>query len=125
MLSQNTKGYASRARYICEQIAAGGSLETVCAEEGLPQIRTVRRWLMDSRDFRRRYAQARRMRAHRLVEQVVEIADSLPATPSEAETRRQRLRIEARKWAVAQVANPALEDEADTAPPAPLTYTLD
>jgi len=114
MPSLNTKDYPVRARWVCEGIAAGKGLEQICAEPGMPQLRTVRRWLLDSPDFRARYARAKRLQAERLVEQVVEIADGLKEAPSEAEARRQRLRIDARKWAVAQLraSDVSAEDEA-------------
>ena len=118
-LSPNTKNYSSRARAVCDRIAAGETLEKICDAPGMPQLETLRRWLLDSPDFRRRYHRARRIRAERLVDQVVEIADAGAAAPSEAEARRQRLRIDARKWAVGQFAKSNLDaDEAGSDEPA-------
>jgi len=119
-LSPNTKGYPSRARVLCDRIVAGEKLEEICASPGMPELKTVRRWLLDSVDFRRRYARARKLRAERLVDQVVEIADEGDETPSEAAMRRRRLRIDARKWAVAQFANTTIDQEdGDALPPPP------
>ena len=107
--------YPKRARWVCEGIAAGMNLESICAKKDMPKPETVRKWLLQSPDFRARYMRAKRLQAERLVEQVVEIADDLQAAPSEAEARRQRLRIDARKWAVAQLSASSL-DAGDEAP---------
>lgn len=121
MPSVNTKGYPARSKWICEKVAAGASLEAACGEPGMPELNTVRRWLMESPDFRRRYLRARKLKAERLVDQVVEIADGLKDGAGEAEARRQRLRIEARKWAVAQfnAGQPFAEPEEPAALPPP------
>lgn len=125
MPSENTKDYPVRSKWVCERIAAGASLEQVCAEPGMPQLNTVRRWMLESADFRRRFLRARKLKAERLVDQVVDIADSLEDGASEAEMRRQRLRIETRKWAVGRLADPSIgEDVGQAAPPAPPRFTV-
>ena len=120
MPSKATRNYPLRADWICNAIAEGRPLAEICAEEGMPKLKTVRRWLRDSPDFRCRYARARKMHAEQLVLGVIEIADGLKEGAGDAETRRQRLRIDARKWAVAQLRSPDLHDvEPEDAPPPP------
>lgn len=68
------------------------SLEAVLKAEGMPDERTVRRWLKKHEEFRREYASAREEQAHMLADSVVEIADTEP-DPNKA-----RVRIDARKW---------------------------
>lgn len=106
-----SKTYPRRARQITERIAAGDTLEQACARKDMPATTTVRRWLLNSPDFRRRFTLARQIRRERLIDQVVEIADAQAEKPTAEEARRQKLRIDARKWAVAQFDEAAFEPE--------------
>ncbi|MBX7250259.1 MAG: hypothetical protein K1X35_14595 [Caulobacteraceae bacterium] len=106
------KTYPRRARQITERIAAGDTLEQACARKDMPSATTVRRWLLNSPDFRRRFTIARQVRRERLIDQVVEIADQQPSEVSAEEARRQKLRIDARKWAVARFDQEAFEPAA-------------
>jgi hypothetical protein len=114
--------YPRRAERVCRRLAAGESLEAICAHEDMPTLETVRGWMLDSPDFHARYLRAKQILAERLTEEVVAIADNLGEGASEAETRRQRLRIEARKWTVSRLAERpfAREAEIPTAGQAPV-----
>ena len=93
-----------RASRVCARIAAGKSLHAICADSDMPSVETVHGWLADYPDFATAYARAQRLLAERLAEQVLEIADGLDENAGEDEARRGRLRIEARKWRVSQLA---------------------
>lgn len=113
--------YRKRARRVCTALAAGKTLDAICCSPDMPKLETVRGWMLDSPDFYGRYLRAKQIHAERLTEEVVALADALPDGASEAETRRQRLRIEARKWAAARLAPRAygetpMPDPADFAP---------
>lgn len=82
---------------ICERIACGQSLRTIEAEEGMPAKSTVLRWLFQHADFRDQYAHAREASADALAEDILEIADE------EGDYNRNRLRVDARKWAAAKL----------------------
>lgn len=96
--------YRKRARKVCTRLAAGRTLDSICAEQDMPGIETVRGWMLDSPDFYGRYLRAKQIHAERLTEEIVTLADALPEGASEGEIRRQRLRIEARKWAASRLA---------------------
>ena len=101
---------------ICELIAEGKSLVTICKGKGMPHYATVMRWLeageKEAREggeiavsgraaFRDRYARARRDQAEYYAGEITDIADE-PCEDTVA-VQRNRLRVEARKWAAAKL----------------------
>ena len=60
---------------ICEEIALGKSMRTVCAQDELPEIRTVFRWLREREEFCQQYARACEERSEAWVEEMTDIAD--------------------------------------------------
>jgi len=77
---------------ICEQIADGRSLRSICADVGMPDKATVFRWLAAHETIRDQYARARESQADSLFDDILEIAD----TAEDAQLA--RLRVDARKW---------------------------
>lgn len=66
---------------LCYKLATGRSLTSICAEEGMPALRTVFDWLADREDrehrnFRDLYQWALDQRNHTFREQIVDIADN-------------------------------------------------
>ena len=47
------------AAEICSRLAAGESLRLICLDDSMPDRETVRRWLLDDKEFRGQYARAR------------------------------------------------------------------
>lgn len=105
------------ANEICERIAKGESLRSICGSERddfLPSERTVYRWLESEEEFgapfRQQYAHAREAQADFYVGEIVEIADQpnkrlLPdGTTVENDPTRDRLRVDARKWVASKLA---------------------
>lgn len=88
---------------VCRRLARGESIRRISADPKLPNSETIYQWLQDDPVFRARYAIAAAYRSDRLAEEVLELADALPQGAAETETRRQRLRIEARRWAAARL----------------------
>jgi hypothetical protein len=123
------------ANEICERIAKGESLRAICkgddqtAEGWMPNQATVYRWLASKEEwaeaFREQYARAREMQAETFVDAIVEIADATdePAKAKLAmseggeivvrDHNRDRLRIEARKWAASKLAPKKYGDKLD------------
>lgn len=103
---------------ICERIADGESLRSICQSEGMPNRMTVFRWLNDPERaaFRDQYARAREEQAEFYAESIIEIADEESVTVKVGEDEevsvvldatavaRNRLRIDARKWYASKVA---------------------
>lgn len=96
---------------ICERIADGESLRSICGGENMPNKSTVFRWLAANDLFRDQYARAREAQAESLFDEILTIAD----TPQVGEKRKvkedggieistgdmiehRRLQVDARKW---------------------------
>lgn len=62
---------------ICERLAEGESLRSICRDEDMPNKSTVFRWLADPQhvDFATKYAHARDAQTDVLVDEMVDIAD--------------------------------------------------
>jgi len=101
------------ADLICEQIADGNSLRSICADEDMPSKTTVFRWLAADTAFRDHYARAREAQADSLADDILDIADESAhdtyidengneRTNTEV-VARSRLRVDARKWIAAKL----------------------
>jgi hypothetical protein len=108
---------------ICEEIASGRSLRTICADEGMPDKATVFRWLAADEKFRDQYARAREAQADAMLEEILDIADdgtSDTYKDDEGNVRtdqeviaRSRLRVDTRKWAMSKMAPKKYGDKLD------------
>lgn len=87
------------AALICEHIASGKTLASLCEQDGMPSRATVWRWTTQYPIFLDQLTRARQAGADMLADETVDIADSEP------DAQRARNRIEARKW-YAGVINP-------------------
>lgn len=90
------------AEKICEKIANGRSLRSICAEDGMPPMKTIYRWLEANEEFRHQYTRARDKQADYFAEEIIEIADSAEA--ESAAVAKAKLQIDARKWAASKIA---------------------
>lgn len=98
---------------ICEALAEGHSLRSICASDDMPSKSTVFKWLSEQRAFSDQYARAREAQADCLFDDILEIADdgrndSYTDDEGNAKTdfdviARSKLRIEARKWMAAKL----------------------
>lgn len=84
------------ATVICERIAAGEVLTEICADDDMPNARTVSRWLMRHDDFARLYAHAREAQMHVEADQIRSLSDSVQADSDCV--AKARLQVDARKW---------------------------
>lgn len=115
MTGRPTKFTTALADIICERIADGESLRSVCRDDAMPAKSTVLAWLADDDKsaFRTKYAQAREIQADGFVDEMVEIADDgtndwMEKKNADGETtgwqengealRRSQLRIATRQW---------------------------
>lgn len=103
----------SIADEICEGIADGLSLRTICLRDNMPSRATVFKWLNDVEGFSDQYARAREEQAETLADEIVSIADdkSFDTNVNEqgyesANTEwisRSKLRVDARKWVASKL----------------------
>ncbi len=104
------------AAKICERLAEGETLRSICRDQAMPDKATVLRWLADKTktDFRDQYAHARDMQADALFDEALEIADDVSGDWStdkdgkkvvdHENIQRSRLRVDTRKWAAGKMA---------------------
>jgi hypothetical protein len=103
---------------ICERIADGESLRSICLDEDMPNKATVFRWLARHPEFCDQYARARETQADALFDDILDIADdgsndwmkrkdadgSVNGWRENGEAlRRSVLRVDARKWMAAKL----------------------
>jgi hypothetical protein len=104
---------------ICERLAEGESLRSICRSDGMPVQATVFRWLSIDEAFLKQYARAREAQADRLADEILDIADdssrdTIPKVDKEGNEygeqansewiARSRLRVDARKWLASKMA---------------------
>ncbi len=111
---------------VCQKIAEGYSMRTVCAPEEMPAIATLFRWLRDHESFREQYARATEERTEAMAEDILDIADdgsndlmTIQKGDYEYEienkevTNRSRLRVDTRKWIMAKMKPKKYGDKLD------------
>lgn len=121
---------------ICERLADGESLRSICSEDMMPSKTTVFRWLKSNSAFRDQYARARELQADGYVDEIIEIADEeciyvrkldgkladpddpddalLEATFDRTAVMRNKLRIDARKWVASKLRPKVYGDRIDS-----------
>jgi hypothetical protein len=88
---------------ICDEIAAGKTLSTICREAWCAKPRQVHIWMAEQPDFREAYEESRKVCADHLAREIVELADNAKTDLDMAKLPHQ---IHAREW-VAQRMDPA------------------
>jgi hypothetical protein len=102
---------------ICERLADGESLISICEDEGYPAYITVRRWQDKDPDFKAAYARARELQAEHFVDELSLIADDgrndfMEKVRQNGETfvdanrehlERSKIRIATRQWIVERI----------------------
>jgi len=112
--------FETRARSVLLRVAAGKTLTEISEEKRQPRLSTLRTWILDRPTFVAAYLKARRVAVEDMAAEVVALADQLAPGATPAEVSRQKLRIEARKWAIARMEaeNAELADQTPAAPAA-------
>lgn len=99
---------------ICEQLAMGKSMRTVCKEENMPCVATIFNWMRTKPEFLEQYTRAKEESADAMAEEVIDISDDgdydieIPQ-----KVARDRLRIETRKWLMSKMKPKKYSDKID------------
>ena len=97
---------------ICWRITHGEPLVRICADEHLPHVATIYRWLIRFPLFCDMYTRAREEQADTNADEILAIADEMPPEYTDEKGRTtidhsylawQKQRIEARKWTAAKL----------------------
>lgn len=94
---------------ICEELALGKSLRTVCAGEDMPSMQTVFSWFRTKPEFLEQYARAKQESSDYMAEELIDISD----TENMEDVQRARLRIDTRKWLMAKMKPKRYGDQID------------
>lgn len=101
---------------ICEELAVGKSLRTVCKGEDMPAISSVFNWFRTQPSFLEQYARAKQESADAMSEEIIDIADDGSNDWMESNKpnndgydlngeaiQRSRLRVDTRKWLMSKM----------------------
>lgn len=111
---------------ICERIADGESLRTICSDVDMPNKATVFRWLANDTALSDQYARAREAQADALFDEMLDIADNARNDWMERggeddagyslngeHIQRSKLRIDTRKWMAGKMRPKVYGDKID------------
>jgi hypothetical protein len=106
---------AEIAEAICERLAAGESLKSICRDDAMPAESTVRNWAQqDVKGFYEMYTRARNVGLDAIADEILDIADDDSRDsqvdekgaerPNPSAIQRDRLRVDARRWYLSKLA---------------------
>ena len=92
------------AREICDRLANGESLESICKDAHMPSPRAVRKWALNNyKNFSPDYARARELQAECWADQIITLADRVVVGARAEDIAGAKLAIDARKWIAAKL----------------------
>lgn len=101
-MSRPSKFTPELAAEICDRIAEGESLRAICREDGMPDRRTVLRWLDKDSAFAARCAKARELQADALEEGMAEVETLTLA--GELDPKAANVVLSSRRWRAEKLA---------------------
>lgn len=87
---------------ICEKIANGKSLRSICSSDEMPSTSTVMLWLKDKPEFSEQYARARGFQADMLFDQALDILHE--DFKDNVEVQAAKVRLDVIKWTAGKLA---------------------
>lgn len=106
-----TKKTPQMLNKICEQIALGKSLRSICKDKEMPSLKSVVKWLNEDKDFQDKYSVARENRGDLYGEMINDIA--LEVLTGKIDWQRARVTIDALKWTSARMSPKRYGDRQD------------
>lgn len=111
---------------ICARISDGETTRSICADEAMPAMTTLFRWLREDEDFKQQYARAKEIQLERMAEEILDISDDGTNDYMDRVTRdgevesvlnhehvtRSKLRVDSRKWLLSKLAPKKYGDKA-------------
>lgn len=83
---------------VCDKLAQGLSMRAICAEQGMPDRRTIERWMADDAEIAASIARARAVGLDERAEQAVEDAKTAQ------DPAKGRLAFDAERWYLSKIA---------------------
>lgn len=98
-----TKLNSKVRREICERLAGGESLRSVCRDEHLPHISTVLLWVVENREeFSEQYMRAREAGGFAHADRILDVVDR--TAQAEYDPNQARAMMDGLKWAAERMA---------------------
>lgn len=94
------------AEEICDRLATGEGLRSICRDPHMPTEMAVRKWVEVRADFGSRYAHARELGFDSIAEEIIEISDGPilhNGDPDNALVQHARLKSDNRKWLLSKM----------------------
>lgn len=115
------------AQEVCQRLAEGESLRSICKDKHMPVPSTIYLWVIDDREgFSKQYARARAIQAENMFEEILDISDDNKddwmtvgrkgqefQIENKEVTNRSRLRVDSRKWYLSKVLPKKFGDKVD------------
>lgn len=111
------------ANEICELISTTSmSLRAIAALPNMPALSTICKWIAEKETFSEQYARAKTLQADILASEIIEISDNETRDLLDGEfgqqgnttaVQRDKLRVDARKWAASKLAPKKYGDKLD------------
>lgn len=124
---------------ICDRIAGGESLRSICSDDDMPSKEAVRKWLAKDAggELVAQYARARDAQADAIFDEIIDIADNAANDWMEENGKdavgyqlngehiqRSKLRIDARKWMAGKLRPKVYGDKLDLDVKGGITITI-
>jgi len=93
------------------EIQTGRSLRQVCGDDGMPDIRTVTRWLVADADFAHKYARARMAQADVLFDRMEAVEEAVSA--GQMDSHAARVVLDSMRWRASKLAPKVYGDRLD------------
>ncbi len=96
---------------VVEAIQTGRSLRQVCQDEGMPDFRTVQRWIVSDGQFAVRYARARTAQADTLFDRMEAVEEAVSAGTMDSHAA--RVVLDSMRWRASKLAPKVYGDRLD------------
>ena len=93
------------------EIQTGRSLRQVCKDEGMPDFRTVQRWIVSDGSFAVKYARARMAQADTLFDRMEEVEEAVSAGTMDSHAA--RVVLDSMRWRASKLAPKVYGDRLD------------
>jgi hypothetical protein len=96
---------------VVEAIQTGRSLRQVCQDDGMPDFRTVQRWIVSDGQFAVRYARARTAQADTLFDRMEAVEEAVSAGTMDSHAA--RVVLDSMRWRASKLAPKVYGDRLD------------
>jgi Asp-tRNA(Asn)/Glu-tRNA(Gln) amidotransferase B subunit len=96
---------------VITEIQTGRSLRQVCKDDGMPDFRTVQRWIVSDAQFAVKYARARVAQADTLFDRMEEVEEAVSAGTMDSHAA--RVVLDSMRWRASKLAPKVYGDRLD------------